>query len=625
MGKMSSYDKLRYVRSESGGKRNWLGNLRWYVAEEKEGFFSFECISNLHCSTHEEDLANRMRKQLFQLDIGESAFKEWIYGADYIRTLNMSIFLPFYEYGGLVLVKRDFAIQFEGECYQKEDCLIVKTGAYYIAFALKDNYQMQEQRISVHVEDGMWFSVAFHIDEKKAIQNCKRLIEGREEILETNRKFWNDYLASCPTVKLEKDYEYKHDSLGIREYHTCKDFDIRQLWHWWCVLVNVSEVEFNRCQLYMAPDKTNWRGTWGNDGPQCMAALSLTNQKELARHLMITYLTDALKETGEFSWYMHADGTGCYGVKGDVGRYSHSDPYMPHTVAYYIRNTGDDSILEADAGGMSVYEKLKNYVLSLHNQRDINGDALIEWANLWETGWDDKGGTFFENASLEEWVDIVATGTDEEISDFYKANQRPVVAIVEQVITLWALKGMEELAHIKNDEELVTYCSDTMKLMQKSVSVLCWNEEDGFYYDIDVKTGQQTREKSADAFYWMNFEKDAERAGKLYAHLENEEEFNCYYIPMLSKDSKGFNPMGYWSGGHWPREMSVIAMGLHRCNYQDKAMELLIRAIMSQEGNMIAEVINPLTGKRSTGITKMACAIMNVLALLDVNDKVKWN
>ncbi len=624
-GEISLYNKLKYVRTESGGDRNWVGNLRWYVAEEELGLFSFSCISNLHSSTHEEDLKNIMVKRLFQIDMKESETRTWTYGADYLSTDNLSVFLPFYEYGGLIFVNQDFEIRSEGECYQKDNCILVKNGSYYIAFAMNNTYEIQGQKALVSVKQDMWLAVSFHIEEEIAIHSCKKLLQNRQQYLEENKVFWNEYLNSCPIVELDAAYEYKHESLHIREYTTPEEFEVRQLWHWYCVLVNVSDVEFNRFPLYMAPDKPNWKGTWGNDGPQCMAALSLTNQKDLARRLIVTYLTNALRTTGEFSWYMHADGVGCYGTKGDVGRYSHSDPYMPHTVAYYIRNTGDASILQEDAGGVTVYEKLKTYILNLHKQRDINGDALIEWANLWETGWDDKGGTFFENASLREWMNVVSSGTEEEIRIFYEENQRPVVAIVEQVITLWALYGMKELAIIMKDNEVATYCEETAQLMKESVSVLCWHEEDGFYYDIDVKSGTQTTEKSADAFYWMNFEEKEERCEKLFGHLENEDEFNCYYIPMLSKDSKGFNQLGYWSGGHWPREMSIIAMGLHRCGYQDKAMELLIRAIMSEEGNIISEVINPLTGKRSTGVTKMACAIMNVIALLDVNDKIKWN
>ena len=192
------------------------------------------------------------------------------------------------------------------------------------------------------------------------------------------------------------------------------------------------------------------------------------------------------------------------------------------------------------------------------------------------------------------------------------------------MITLWSLSAMARLAAGQGDAELEEYCSRMYEKMKSTVEDRCWNERDAFYYDIDVKTETQTTEKSADAFYWMSFEEDQERRKALLQHLNNEDEFNCYYVPMLSKDSAGFNRFGYWSGGHWPREMSIIAMGLHYCGYDEKAMELLVRAIMADEGNIIPEVREAIEGKASTSVTKMACAIMNVMALLDVSEKVKW-
>lgn len=622
---MNRYDRLKYSNTKANDPYNWIGNLRWYMTEEKEGTFSFRCISCLPNMSHEESVAINMTKRLFEINLSNVDCAPRKYGADYLETNHFTAFFPFHEYGSLLCVDKDIKITYEGKTYEKEDCCVIQNGFYYIAFRMNAPYENNDQGIDIQIKDKQWIAVAFHIEEEKAIADCKRLFEEQEQVLEDNRTFWNTYLESCPVVEIGEDYNYKHPTLPIKECFSNEDFVTRQLWHYWCLLVNVSEVEFNKLPIYMAPDKINWIGTWSNDGPQCMATLSLTNQKDLSRKIIVYYLKHAMTNDGEFSWYMHADGTGCYGIKGDVGRFSHGDPYMPHVVEYYIRNTGDDTILQEDAGGVTVYEKLKTYMLNLHSLRDINQDSLIEWSNLWETGWDDKGGTFFTSASLEEWMENVSKGTDAEIEEFYKQHQRPVMAIVEQVITLWALSAMAKLARMQHDHELEEYCQTYYEKMKQAVNTRCWNEKDGFYYDIDIKSETQTTEKSADAFFWLNFESNHERSEKLLNHLNDENEFNCYYIPMLSKDSKGFNQFGYWSGGHWPREMSIIAMGLHHCGYDDKAMELLVRAIMSDEGNVIAEVIEPLEGQRSTKITKMACAVMNVVALLDISDRVVWS
>ena len=621
---MNFYDKLIYTTEKTGDSYNWLGNLRWYTCEEKPGCFSFQCISCLPEMTHEECLSVKMTKELFKLNTSPGNGHRRVLGADYIMAGNTEIFMPFYEYGSLISSAENTTINFEGEARICEDVAVIKTGSYFVAVKTEKISFISGFEALIIAGKHKWAAISFGVDEKTVILKCRDLYKNREKILAENREFWNNYLKSCPTVSLTREYIYEHKELGISENYSSDEFLKRQLWHYWCMLVNVSEVEFNKFPLYMAPDKINWKGTWSNDGPQCMAALSLTNQKDLSKRLIISYLTNAMTNNGEFSWYMHADGVGCYGKKGDVGRFSHGDPYMPQVVEYYIKNTDDETILSADAGGMTVYEKLKKYVLNLHNLRDINNDSLIEWANLWETGWDDKGGTFFTSASLTDWMKIISGGTDKEISDFYKKNQRPVIAVVEQVITMWSLAAMSRIASRKNDNELKEYCNSLYLKMADAVNSRCWNEKDGFYYDIDVKTGHQTTEKSADAFYWMNFEKNPKRAGALLEHLNNENEFNCYYVPMLSKDSVGFNQFGYWSGGHWPREMSIIAMGLHNCGFDEKAKELLIRAIMVAKGNIIPEVRNPLNGQPSTQITKMACSIMNIIALLDVSGKICW-
>lgn len=622
---MCLYDRLVCEKDGPEDSFNWTGSLRWYVREQEKGGFSFSCICALKDMSHEECLKSGMAKELFRLENASGKSRKRIYGADYVRTDDFSVFLPFREYGCLIRQKDDIEINIYGEVCMEEDLYIVKDGAYFICFKTDMKIRQESERLILCAGEGGWSAAAFHIEKERAISDCMRMFSQREQILSDNRAFWNDYLESCPVVHLKKEYVYWNEALKIREQYQPDDFLTRQLWHYWCLLINASEVEFNRLLLYMAPDKINWLGTWSNDGLLCMSALSLTNQRELARRLITSYLTISMTENGDFSWYMHGDGFGCYGLPGDSGRFSHGAPYFPQTVDYYIRNTGDISILSETAGESTVYEKLKKYILNLHQHRDMNGDCLIEWANLWETGWDDKGGPFFSSAALDEWVHTVMHGTDEEIAAFYAANQHPVTPIGEQVITLWSLRAMSRLAGIVKDLCLRDYCDTMAKAMIKAVEEKCWNKIDRFYYDIDVKRDTQIKVKNADALYWLNFEEDLKRGGCLLEHLNSTEEFNCCYVPMMSCDSVGFDPNGYWSGGHWPREMAFIAMGLHHIGCDSKAMELLIRAVMSGTGNDIAEVINPLTGKKTTGITKMAYGVMNIVALLDVTERVKWS
>ncbi|MBR4073030.1 MAG: hypothetical protein IKK24_03715, partial [Clostridia bacterium] len=399
---------------------------------------------------------------------------------------------------------------------------------------------------------------------------------------------------------------------------------IRQYWHWWVALVNVSNIEFNEFPIYMAPDRQSWLGTWSNDGPESIAALSLTNQRGLARKLILSYCGAAISDEGVHSWYLNSDGVGCNGNPGDVGRLSHGVPNIIHTVEYYVRNTGDKEILSANCNGMTLYERISKYFKETLKIRDLDNDGLIEWRNLWETGWDDKLGCFFKTSTLEDWCEIVINGTDEEISEFYKKNSYPVVAIVEQVYMRWACASIKNLAEIMGDGETVILAENADKKIEESVNKKCWNEDDGFYHDFSVRDNCQIETKSADCYYYMYFEKDMDRVERVCKYLKDEKYFGSVCIPMQAICSKGFSATGYWSGGHWPREMSYLSMGLNRAGKSELAQEICLKAINSGTGNHFYEVMNPITGKRSTAVTKMAYVIMDIIALLDIKGKIKW-
>lgn len=620
---MNLYNMVKYQRNTPIGHGNWLGNLRWYVKEHNKcGRYTFECISALPDESHEECVRKNFTKQLLEVQL-QTKSHTFTYDADSIQADDFSIRMPFFAYGCILNFKKlSIAAENVKIC---DHTACIKSGRYFIGITSNGKFSANEQGICIgDGREEVHAAIAFHLDEHTACAECDRLFRKRDEIAAQNRVFWEEYFSSCPTVEMD-DYFY-HNAFSNRDYlFKSEDITVRQLWHWWCLLINVNEVEFNKNPLYMAPDKTNWKGIWSNDGLQCIAALSLTNQKELSEKLFVSYLTGSVNEEGIFSWYTHSDGLGCYGLSHDVGKLSHGAPYFPQTAEYLIRATGNERILEQDAGGMSVYEKLKKYLKTLIRMRMNPEYQLIEWANLWETGWDDKGGCFFEAAPLTEWMKMMSEGTETEIAAFYKENQRPVIPIVEQVITLWSLCAGARLAKRKNDAEFANFCKNQAETIRESVMNQCWCEETGFYHDIDVKRNKLADAKSADAFYLLYFENDRKRAQKVFLHINSIEEFDCCYLPMLSRDSAGFREDGYWSGGHWPREMSMVAMGLEHCGYHEKAKELLVRAIMSEEGNIIAEVLNPLTGNRSTEVTKMACAIMNNLALLHISGKVKWS
>lgn len=640
---MNYYDMLNYQTKNPIGKNNWLGNIRWFFQEtDALNHYAFSTIPSVKedgqfvggvCGSYD------MKRILFGIEFLCEAQENYCYGADYLKTPVYKLSMPFTEYGTIIKSDCDIKIKtsdFSGRLTGKSNEIrIEETGQMLIVS--DDNYSMAFCHNGVAIRENHGFTICkqggtillsatFHMNALNACEQAERLYQDEKKVLRTSRDFWEEYLGSCPIYELKEDYNYHNDYLNREEIYKPEDLKIRQLWHYWCTLINVSEIEFNKFPIYIAPDKTNWKGTWSNDGPECLSLLSLTSQKDLAKRCIIDYISAAISKEGVHSWYLHPDGTGCYGQVGDSGIYSNGVPIIVHTVDFYIRASGDKTILSASAGdGMSVYEKLKNYITNLHKLRDIDNDNLIEWVNLWETGWDDKLGVFFEKASIGQWIEIIMSGNKDKINEFYAQNSCPVTSIVEQVYTIWALRSFRNIAIIADDIKTVEYCSKKAEQMILAVKEKCWSEEDRFYYDIDVNSGNLSKSKNADAFYFLSFEDDNSRREALLAHLNNKNEFNLCYIPMASLDSKGFNDSGYWNGGHWPREMSYIAFGLNRCYYKEKAKELCIRALMSEKGNIIPEVINPLTGIKSTNPTKLCYTGLNIVALLDMDEKTEWS
>ena len=93
---------------------------------------------------------------------------------------------------------------------------------------------------------------------------------------------------------------------------------------------------------------------------------------------------------------------------------------------------------------------------------------------------------------------------------------------------------------------------------------------------------------------------------------------------MQAMDCEGFSPTGYWSGGHWPREMSYMALGLWKSGNKDTAIEIAKKAIMTGKGECLYEVCNPYTGVPTSKVTKMAYNVLNVVALLCIDEKIEW-
>ena len=669
------YEQLMDRREHFIGPRHWLGNLRWIAEEVDEaGYFVFrtapinadECdlwkVALLEAQAFQDIAIDEKKKQ----SAAPSANREppaairtffglkldhlgkpttCCYRPDGVDlsvaggTLTLS--MPQERYGAIIEAAlarphapvlqiinraetgRHAALNIRFTVEQTPGRIIWNDGAYTVVFRYAGQVQPRAGGgfdLGAAADGSLRLVVAFHVDKGQALAEAEAMFSDPARARSESRMAWEDYLASCPVARLPGGYTWKKPD-GTAVAYSADEIVRRQYWQWCVTLVNVYDLPFNDLKAYMAPDKTIWFGVWINDGGEALFGLAHTNRHHLARKCLIEYVRTAVGADGTVCWYLHATGVRCLGNPGDSGFFSHGVPAFVTALAEYVDQTGDLSILSEPAGeGGTVWEKVRRYMRNVYEHRDGDHDGIVEWRNLWEGGSDDKVGCFFSKANLKEWIYTVTTQDPDVVASFYRENQRPQTNFYELNFFLGALQALERLARLKRDDATARYASERFAATCATVESRHWHEADGFYYDWDVTAGKLIRVKNHDAFYLPYYLGNQARAKRLFEHLDNPEEFALLYTPTLAKNEAGFRPHGYWSGGHWPREMVYIARSLAACGRRETAVDLLVKAICCAAGKVIPENMNPITGEDATHVTGMAYNAVNVLALKQITE-----
>ena len=107
----------------------------------------------------------------------------------------------------------------------------------------------------------------------------------------------------------------------------------------------------------------------------------------------------------------------------------------------------------------------------------------------------------------------------------------------------------------------------------EAVNRYLWNEEDGFYYDVNFRM-EQSHIKTAAAFWALvSGVADEAKQERLCAWLDDEATFcRLHRVPVLAADEPGYDPEGgYWRGSVWAPMNAMVARGLERCGRFNQA------------------------------------------------------
>jgi neutral trehalase len=182
------------------------------------------------------------------------------------------------------------------------------------------------------------------------------------------------------------------------------------------------------------------------------------------------------------------------------------------------------------------------------------------------------------------------------------------------------------------------------KAIGDRINQWCWNEQDGFYYDV-LADGTQFKKKTACGFWPMLAGiASPDQVKRMVAHLKNEKEFwRPFVFPALAADEKEYNfpTGGYWKGAVWAPTNYAIIKGLEACGEEKFAAEATekylaaMAEVFKKRGtvfeNYMPEKFEPQSGKGDfvgwTGCGPIALYIENVLGFRPdgVRNTLNWN
>lgn len=158
-----------------------------------------------------------------------------------------------------------------------------------------------------------------------------------------------------------------------------------------------------------------------------------------------------------------------------------------------------------------------------------------------------------------------------------------VDAICQQALSARCIARMAKELGMKQETRLWDKRYDSLRT---TINRLYWDEKDGFYYDIHVRTHKPCRIKTI-ASYWalMAGIPNKDQAWHMAQYLVDEKYMGGRFpFNSLSRDDKDFNSEtgDYWRGGVWIPTAYMAVKSLENYGFYDLADTLATRTVMQQ-------------------------------------------
>ena len=256
----------------------------------------------------------------------------------------------------------------------------------------------------------------------------------------------------------------------------------------------------------------------------------------------------------------------------------HCKPFLFQTALLIGRTRGSLDWLTAGE-----YEGLKRYLEHWFQAWDADGNGLCEWSSGPHSGADTQ------LARIGPWGSRYCEGTDLNCMIVRECQAAACVAR--------ALGRQKDAADFDREAERRGL------IIQQTL----WDEEDGFFYDRDIRTGKLIKVKSSAAFLplWAGVATEHQARVLVERHLRNPEEFwTPFPVPSYARSEAsytqyyqpppGLDPLtalgpghANWCGGMWPHWDYLFAHGLMDYGFKEEAGQIaakLQEVVSAKEG-----------------------------------------
>lgn len=260
--------------------------------------------------------------------------------------------------------------------------------------------------------------------------------------------------------------------------------------------------------------------------------------------------------------------------------------YVPAAIMNFYRLTGDRSIIE------NAYEACRKYMLE---KCDEDPHKLPITIGSWVTGAEYQPPFYQYTQPQWDWHnDSEFLNEGYEQTKLYRVDECAMYAA-----NLKACADMAELLGLREDAAKFSNYADAAG---EEIKKLFWNEEKGYFFDVDVKTGKQCDEAySYDGYFPMMFNLSEEKHLRAYDKLHSESKFKAEFgMPTVDKECPMYwfdncitgpcsasleNPHEYgccWNGPVWPYAFSQVLDALGKSLQTERSLKELWNALFEQ-------------------------------------------